>query len=194
MTSPKPKSEFVRYLQALAANPRKRGDLAHLRRGLGRPPGTVAEMYPLVINALPDDLNEWGEQMHYLITSLFALHPVSASQGNMGTHFTDLGNPKEPPSEALERRFITLLNARSKNLYRILPPIVNRFKAANIPICWEQLLEDLQRWKHSEQRQKVRKQWADAFWKRTVQLPGAASDAVTDDVQPQNQEQERSMP
>jgi CRISPR system Cascade subunit CasB len=187
MTNQRPKSEFVHHLQTMAANPRRRGDLAHLRRGLGRPPGTVAEMYPHVIGALPDGLSEWDEQMHYLIATLFALHPDSAWAGNMGTHFAELGNPKEPPSEALERRFITLLNARPENLYRILPPIVNRFKAAGVPICWGRLLADLQQWKHPASRRRVRKRWADSFWKRTTQLSAAAPYVTASDTQTQDQ-------
>lgn len=187
MTYQKPESAFVRYLRTLNANPRKRGDLAHLRRGLGRLPGTVTEMYPVVVNALPDQLDDWGEQMHYLIAALFALHPSSTFEGNMGKHFSELGNPRELSSEALERRFITLLNARPENLYRILPPIINRLKVAGIPIFWEQLLDDLQQWQYPAERQRVRKRWADTFWKRTISLPTKDEQTGADGIQDQDQ-------
>jgi CRISPR system Cascade subunit CasB len=187
MTYQKLESDFVRYLRSLDANPRKRGDLAHLRRGLGRLPGTVTEMYPVVVDALPDNLDDWGEQMHYLVAALFALHPSFKFEGDMGAHFAELGNPKEPPSEALERRFITLLNARPANLYRILPPIINRLKVAGIPIFWEQLLDDLQRWQYPTERQRVRKRWADTFWKRTMSSLTKDEQTDTDDIQNQDQ-------
>ena len=73
MTEPHP---FVSYLEGLRED---RGALASLRRGLGRPPGTVADMYRYVVRWLPDDAPRWREDAYYLIAALFAYHAVAGA-------------------------------------------------------------------------------------------------------------------
>ena len=62
-------AEFIARLESLAKR-EDRAALAALRRGLGKPPGTVAEMAPYVepaFDGAPDEA--------YIVASLFGLHP-----------------------------------------------------------------------------------------------------------------------
>ncbi len=162
---------FIRHLERLYSE-NQRGALADLRRGLGKPPGTESLTFPHVIPYLPEGLNKQQEQSYFLIASLFALHPMSVSDGNFGSHCADLGRArggedgKPPPN--VERRFIALLATPTQSLYRALQPLVNLLKSENIRICWVRLLRDLQRWNYADARIDVRREWAGEFWKRAV--------------------------
>ena len=153
---------FVAYLQSLTAA-ENRGALAALRRGLGRPPGTVPEMFPYVIPFLPDDPPPWQEQAYYQVASLFALHPATTAHGNMGDHLAAARS--EATREALERRFTALLAAHRDDLPDYLRQVVSYLKSKEIAINWDQLLRDLQWWGHPDYGDRVRKSWATAFWR-----------------------------
>ncbi len=151
---------FIAYLYSLAAD-EDRAALAHLRRGLGKPPGAAPEMFPYVVPWLPE--NPHREAAYYLVASLFALHPASAAQGNMGDHMAAARDGNN--DQALERRFTALLSAHPDDLPNYLRQAVSYLKSKEVPVNWDQLFRDLQFWSHPEYGIQVRKRWATAFWR-----------------------------
>lgn len=160
------KHNFVTYLETLQED---RGALAALRRGLGQPPGNAPEMFPYVVNKLPEKAypGSWTEKTYYLVASLYALHPESAAKGNFGTHFAhtlDLKNPDN--NTAVERRFTALLTAHPEDLPHYLRQAVSFLKSKDVPVNWHQLMRHLLQWNHPERAVKVQKSWATQFWRR----------------------------
>jgi CRISPR system Cascade subunit CasB len=157
---------FIDRLKHLADG-QERGALASLRRGLGKPPGTVAEMYRYVEPFLGDlgGGARFKESAFYLVAALFALHPKSTDEGNIGTHLaktrTDAG------ADALERRFTALLAAHPDDLPDYLRQAISFLKSKEEPVNWLQLLRDLQNWeKRDDLKFSVQKHWARSFWGR----------------------------
>ncbi len=155
---------FIDRLQKLAEG-QERGALASLRRGLGQPPGTVADMYRYVEPFLGEQGSgaRFKESAFYLVAALFALHPKSIDSGNMGDHMartrTDSG------ADALERRFTALLAAHPDDLPEYLRQSISFLKSKDVPINWNQLLWDLQNWeKREDPKYSVQKKWARSFW------------------------------
>ena len=155
---------FVAYLEGLRER-EDRAALAALRRGLGRPPGTVAEMYPYVVPWLSDD-TPWKERAYYLIASLFAYHPAPGGVGNMGHHFAQARDP-QGENTAIERRFTVLLAAHPDDLDVYLRQAVGFLRSKEVPVNWHQLLQDVLDWKCSDRY--VQRRWASAFWGRSTQ-------------------------
>lgn len=153
---------FVTRLYELAEK-QERGALAALRRGLGRQPGTTAEMYRYVEPFLPQVRSRAQEAAYYLVAALFALHPKSTSAGNFGAHMRHC-DPDGKNSDALERRFTVLLSAHPDELSDYLRQSVSFLKSKEIPVNWNQLFWDLQNW--TDEDRHVQKKWASAFWGR----------------------------
>lgn len=161
---------FVAYLQSLAEK-EERGALAALRRGIGQPPGTAPEMYRYVEPWLPARRYGNQETSYYLIASLFAWYPEWAETGNLGTHMAQARTKQD--EDAIERRFTVLLAADPEDLPVYLRQAVSFLRSKNVPICWNQLLRDIQDWDREDRR--VQKHWASAFWSRK---PEPAAEAV----------------
>jgi CRISPR system Cascade subunit CasB len=154
---------FIRYLQKLADG-QERGALASLRRGLGQPPGTVADMYRYVEPFLGQERSSLKESAFYLVAALFALHPKSSKpteKENMGAHMRAC-DPEGKNSNALERRFTALLAAHPDDLPDYLRQAVSFLKSKDIPINWNRLIWDLQKWNDEDRR--IQKEWARSFW------------------------------
>src|SRR5436190_6501763 len=102
---------FIAHLEALAERVEARNDsrsraaLAGLRRGLGRAPGTVAEVEPHVAPFLPERPS-WRDDAYYLVASLFAVYPAGSwkrAEGerglsNLGASFAWLARKTESGS------------------------------------------------------------------------------------------------
>lgn len=136
-----------------------RGALASLRRGLGQPPGTVADMYRYVEPYLGAEAR-YKESAFYLVAALFALHPKSTNEGNMGAHLARTRT--ESGGEALERRFTALLAAHPDDLPEYLRQAVSFLNSKEEPVNWDQLLRDLQGWGREDRS--TQKKWARSFW------------------------------
>lgn len=154
---------FVTYLESLRED---RGALAALRRGLGHPPGSVADMYRYVVPWLPERGRPTFDAAYYIVASLFALHPQAGGAGNMGDHY---GRARDPRGDnvALERRFTTLLAAHPDDLAGQLRQAVSFLRSKEVPVHWHQLLSDVLAWGHPDRY--VQQQWARAFWGRARQ-------------------------
>jgi CRISPR system Cascade subunit CasB len=169
---------FAAYLRELAAR-QDRGALAALRRGLGRPPGTTAEMHPYVAPWLGSQRAPgWYDDCHYLVAALFGLHPEPGNSGDMGRVMRQV--MAERGGESIEARFVTLLKARREDLADHLRQAVSLAAGAGVRVDYEQLLRDLLRWNHDNTP--VQRTWARSFW-------GGTRTAAVDDG-PKNKEGE----
>ena len=153
-------SVFIDQLETAIAD---RGKMAALRRGLGQPPGTCAEMFPIIAPLLPVKCPTRDERRHYLVASLFAYHPKTAEQGNMGDH---MRRACESGGEAATgRRFTVLLSAHPDDLALYLRQAVSFLKSKDQGINWRQLFADLKHWDHPDRY--IQRRWANAFWGNT---------------------------
>jgi CRISPR system Cascade subunit CasB len=149
---------FVEYLIKQKDN---RGMLASLRRGLGQPAGTVADMYPYVVPWLPLKTNQLVESAYYLLASLFAAHPSICTNGNMGAHMR-AAIRNEGNEQATERRFVALLSSHPEDLPVHLRQAISYLRSKEQPVNWNQLLDDLLHWDHPDRY--IQKRWAGSFW------------------------------
>jgi len=133
--------------------------LAELRRGLGYLPGEAPGMFPYVV---PFAHQPYEERNLYMLASLFALHPVSTEEGNMGTHLY-LYTQAVGDDTATTRRFVQLLNLRRDALDSPLRQHISMLKSKDIAVNWHQLLFDLNNW--NREARFVQKNWASAYWR-----------------------------
>ncbi len=175
MTEPTAQDRFVDHLVDLA-NGKNRGALAALRRGLGLMPGEAPEMFPYIVPYLPNHPSRELERAYYLIASLFALHPSNTSEGNIGNHMAAcIRNQND--REAIERRFVALLNCHVDDLSGLLRQTVSYLKSKEQPINYKQLLSDLLYWSNREKS--VQRHWALGFWSRIEVVAQNQTEAKT---------------
>jgi CRISPR system Cascade subunit CasB len=181
---------FIRYLYGLARDERDDSDaakaskaraaLAALRRGRGKEPGTVTEMYPLIIPRLrlaeAWEEQAWVDTTYFLIAALFAghrwsrEHPIENPPRNLGASFyafTQMAKRDgRPVRESTEKRFAALLECDRSELPNHLRYAVNLLD--DTPIDWTALLVDIGRW---DAGRRTQLQWAKAFWPPIVATP-----------------------
>ncbi|WP_448576217.1 type I-E CRISPR-associated protein Cse2/CasB [Thermomicrobium sp.] len=157
---------FVQALEELVAR-EDRGALATLRRGLGKPPGTVVEIYPYVVPYLPADADDHRAWVYFAVASLFAFHPISwpanerKGRTNFGASVGQLAQRLGQRSAGLEARFLRLLAAEREELPLQLYRMLTLFGPHQIPVSWVDLLRDLDQWDSPERF--VQRRWARAF-------------------------------
>jgi CRISPR system Cascade subunit CasB len=174
---------FVARLETLVER-EDRGALAALRRGLGKPPGTVPEMCPLVEPWLSGDPDPWRDDPYYIVAALFAFwhqgaraaaaeagppRSLGASERRLG--FDEDGKWSEDRFKGVERRFVALLNCHRDDLHVHLRHCVGLLRSKAIPVDWAQLLADIRGW--DSPRRAVQRDWAKAFWRRP-EVPAVA--------------------
>jgi len=153
---------FIQHLYSLAQR-EDRQALAHLRRGLGKKPGAAPEMFPYIVPWLPNNVHPQEEIAYYTIASLFAVHPAVTNSGNMGDHMT--ATAEKGREEAVERRFVALLAAHPDDLPDFLRQAISYLASKEVPVNWNRLFHDMRYWSHSDYGDRIRKQWATAFWR-----------------------------
>lgn len=150
---------FVRFLNRLKEQ-ESRGEIAILRKGLRGDPEKMPELYPIVIPQLPDGTYGWKEKVYFEIATLFAMHPVDSSSGDMGKTFRTI--QKIMGSESTEKRFAALLRTHKDEVFGQLRQAVSLARSKDLPINWVQLLIDMQHWNDEEKR--VQQRWARSYW------------------------------
>ncbi|TAH49284.1 MAG: type I-E CRISPR-associated protein Cse2/CasB [Chloroflexota bacterium] len=159
-----PKYEFITFLEE---NVDDRALMASLRRGLALPKGQSAEVSRVVQCWLSLDSPRWLEDAYYSVAPLFGLHHDEiADKGNMGAHFRELCPAGEEIPTNVERRFMQLLSSDANTLDDSLRQSISLLKSKEVGVNWQQLLDDVIAWKHTEERRDhVRLDWSRAFWR-----------------------------
>ena len=151
-------SRFIGYLKGLEKR-QDRAALAHLRRGLGKPPKTAMEMFPYLGRFLSNDAKPNYENTVFIVAALFAYYPdAKNTSGNLGASLREL----KENSDSIEKRFVALLNAEAEDLPYYLRQIIGLLKSNAVAVNWERLFKDVQNW--NSDKRFVQQKWAEQFW------------------------------
>ena len=161
---------------------------AVFRRGLGKPPGSVCEMYRYIpFTKAPS----WVETVRFMMAPLFALHPAIGNSDSFGTVMAKVlkkmtnnakYDPKDKSISNVERRFWRLLSSHSDDLYEQLAHLVSLIKSNDIPIDWNDLYWVLCRWQNDNKRDMDKKRWAkDFYWELTKKEPNGNENENTNE-------------
>lgn len=154
------KSAMVESIQSLK-RAGDRGALAALRSGLGQPNGVSPRMYSYVIPYVPNDSRGWVERSYFIVAGLFASHPGLGVEGcSVGRALRQVAQRRSV--EAVERRFIALLESRKEDVPHHLRHIISLVASEEVDLDWSMLLQHLHHWDHPDQW--VQRRWARDFW------------------------------
>lgn len=168
-----------------------RSILAKLRRGIGKPPGSLPELWEITLKDLPEELmgkgqdpseSEWA--VHSALT-LFALHQQGKTLGKecMNKGQEPLGKSvrrlvgDQDEEKRIKRRFDALATANSmEELSHYLRSLIQLLKAKSIPLDYPALAEDLFWIQLPSARDTVKLRWGRDFYR-----PQKTEDESNDD-------------
>jgi CRISPR system Cascade subunit CasB len=134
------------------------GDKAKLKRDAGKPL-TEAQSIGLFYRLLPYGLNTTQEEIYFIVATLYGL----ADGGKVGNFGTSLRHARDPKNhKGLDRRVEILLDSDATQLPFRLRQAIRFLKSKGKPVNWQQLLEDLLKWKSTYRT--VQKQWARTYF------------------------------
>lgn len=154
-----------------------KAQLANLRRGIGKVPGELPELWGSFLNGIPEELlsrngDPRAEWAIYLSLTLFAMH----QQGNgESVHEDDIGLGKaaarlmsEPTDEERDRvlhRFGPVVTAKDMpEISHHLRNLIQLMKAKGIRLDYVRLAKDLYDFQFEDNRKRVQLRWGQDFY------------------------------
>ncbi|MGV0398239.1 type I-E CRISPR-associated protein Cse2/CasB [Corynebacterium suicordis] len=157
-------------------------DAANLRRSVGKPAGSVPEVYGITLAGLSETLEgtgnnpSRGETIAHLAVSLFALHTQSATHpvhqngigfGSALQKFMMISGVETVDDNPLMRRVKALLTADTLDEISVhLRGLVQQLRTESIPLDYGQLAEDLWWLSQEGHRNGVRLKWSRQLYSR----------------------------
>jgi CRISPR system Cascade subunit CasB len=161
-----------------------RAILAKLRRGLGKAPGDLPELWEFTLEGLPEELLSKGheptkgEWAVHIALSLFAFHQQGKDIKSSSMHKVDKGerhsigaasrrlsSRSDKDSDAIRRRFNILATSNSlEELSHHLRAMIGLLKANDIALDYVQLASDLYRFQNPNMRSALRLRWGQDFY------------------------------
>lgn len=153
--------------ERLAADP---AQLAGLRRGLGKAPGTVPEMWPVVVPLTEGRGFAYEAAVHHAL-SLFAVHQqsqvhlVHRSDGPGVGALARALRLDQKIGEGATRRFLAAATADSVGeVAHHLRGLLTLARSAGVLLDYERLIWDLTMWAAPARRPRVRRAWGRDFY------------------------------
>jgi len=148
-------------------------DLAALRRGIGREPGSVPEMWPYYTTLTENGAITQRLRAEHLALTLFAVHQQSQSQPvhrervGLGTAVLALRRSERFSPDAVDRRFgaaatATSLNEVAHHVRGLLTQI--RGLPSQPGLDYARLFDDLRSWQSPEWCSAVRRRWGAQYF------------------------------
>lgn len=168
------------HLQAeyLRGSPRARADLAKLRRALGKPAGSVPEVWEFTVAAVPESLR-WdrdepsrAEQAAHATLALFAMHqqsmPVAAHKPGVsfGRAVGFLAKGGEQSADAVTRRFMAVATATSMDEALVhIRGLIAQLRSVRLGFDYARLADDLMGLLNPSRAERVRLAWGRDFYR-----------------------------
>lgn len=141
---------------------RSRRIMADLKRCLSQPESPVLVQH---IARWVKREQGWRRFCFCAGAALFALHPLTAADGNLGAHLAQL--PRPTPS--LDDRVRQVLDVERTVVYRHILSWVRRLKSAGVAINYPTLIADLMAWGHPSKF--VQRSWTHSYFTAGVIAP-----------------------
>ncbi|MDR7301411.1 type I-E CRISPR-associated protein Cse2/CasB [Haloactinomyces albus] len=175
--------------------PSAKATLARLRRGLGKPAGSVPEVWESTIGAVPESLS-WdrdepsrAEQAAHAAFTLFALHQQSLSVAahapgtSFGRAVGFLRFDSTRSEEAVTRRFMAVSTAESADEVLVhMRGLVTQLRSAQRGFDYARLADDLTGLLTPGRATRVRLAWGRDFYRTTTDTAESGNDESTDDI------------
>ncbi|MFI8266577.1 type I-E CRISPR-associated protein Cse2/CasB [Streptomyces sp. NPDC085665] len=155
-----------------AADKRPPGeDLAVLRRGLGRPAGTVLEMFAFYTCPVDDFAARRGEvspaqEAEHMALALYGLHqqsqdrPMHRDGIGLGRAMRELRRHERTSEAAVDSRFQQTFSATSTHALQLrLRGLITQLRDIKQPLDYNQLTRDILHWNRPDSRTRVRRRW-----------------------------------
>jgi CRISPR system Cascade subunit CasB len=148
--------------------------LAKLRRGIGKEPGSIPEIWEITLDGL--ESGEYMDKAVHTALTLFALHqqgkdkPMSVSNTEDDKRGNSLGGAvgkliDDNNKEGIKRRFDAAITANDFTEFsHHARGLIQLLKASDIPIDYPAFAQTLYSWQFSESRDKVRLQWGKDYY------------------------------
>lgn len=178
-------SHVLKKINSLSANLSSSGTkatLAVLRRGAGKAPGEMPELWGSFLEEMPEALIGKGnkpsqaEWAVYTTLVMYALHqqgndiPMNDSDSetpnSLGTAVGKLISTDEDLERILRRFNVMATSADMMELSHHLRTIINLLKSQKITLNYGRLAKDLYWYQSDSQRANVRLQWGRDFYKQ----------------------------
>jgi len=159
-----------------------RASLARLRRGIGKNPGSLPDIWELTLEGMPEELISrtykteptYAEWAAHMALTLFALHqqgknpqesPMSQSDKPLGGAVRAYTLINDASADAVKRRFDAAITSNSVDELAVhLRGLIQLLRSASIPLDYPQLAEDLYRFQSTESRDSVRLSWGRSYY------------------------------
>lgn len=171
--------------------PAARANLAQLRRGVGKPAGSVPELWSLTLALVPDSLSWDGddpsrsEEAAHAAMTLYAMHQQSTARPmhqpgrSFGHAVGTLRGSQRWSEEAVTRRFMSAATAESiGGILTHVRGLVTQLRAAEQGLDYARLADDFVAILTPGKAQFIRMRWGRDFYRTTVHT--SADDAETD--------------
>jgi CRISPR system Cascade subunit CasB len=159
-----------------------RASLAKLRRGIGKPPGSLSNIWEFTLQSLPEEFMStrdeptYAQWASYTAITLFALHqqgkdpnsaPMSVSNWPLGSAVSKLAYARGEGSEdAIKKRFDAVVTADSvEELAHHLRGIIQLLKSEGIPLDYPDLAEDIYKFQFPDMRDGIRLKWGQDYFR-----------------------------
>jgi CRISPR system Cascade subunit CasB len=148
-------------------------DLAALRRGIGREPGSVPEMWPYYTTLTTDGAITQRLRAEHLALTLFAVHqqgqsqPVHRAGVGLGTAVLALRRDDKSSPEAVDRRFAAAATATSLDeVTHHARGLITQIRGLTPPpgLDYTRLCDDLRSWQSPQGRTTVRRRWGAQYF------------------------------
>lgn len=165
----------------LGGAPAARADLARLRRGLGKPAGSVPGIWEITVGAVPAELS-WdrdepsrAEQAAHAAMTLYALHqqslpgPAHVPGVSFGAAVGRLASGDGPSKDAVTRRFMAVATAQSADELLVhVRGLVTQLKSANRGVDYARFADDVLGLLTPGRETAVRLAWGRDFYRTTT--------------------------
>ncbi|MEV6982384.1 type I-E CRISPR-associated protein Cse2/CasB [Sphaerisporangium sp. NPDC051017] len=191
----RPARYWTRYITTEGTWRRSEGsppgeELAALRAGLGREPGTVPALWPHYRSRVDDQLARRSrvseeQKAEHAALALYGLHQQSRSEPmhrpkvRLGQALRRLHQSGKFTQDAVNRRVNAAASATQVSaLLTHLRGLITQLRTIGQPLDYDLLLDDIRAWQRPETRQRARRRWGLDYY------GWSTSDQATPDPQP----------
>jgi CRISPR system Cascade subunit CasB len=166
-------------------NPWSRAMLAKLRRGAGKPPGAVPEVWEITLSEMPEQWRSYRgnpsyqENAVHTALTLYALHrqgkdkSVSAKKVSLGGAAAQLIDDQRGNEDTVRRRFNIVATAVEFNeLAYHARGLIQLLRAKDISLDYSRFAQDLLEYQRTGGAERVRLRWGEDFYRVTGKTRG----------------------